>query len=96
MIKSTISSKFSNYDDFSEFHLNTESQLKFINWLKEQEIEFVDEEILQDWDFIENRILSDVASALWGKEYIYHKSLEIDIQFQEAMKHFEEANNLLN
>jgi carboxyl-terminal processing protease len=96
LIKSTISSKFSNYDDFSEFHLNTESQLKFINWLKEQEIEFVDEEILQDWDFIENRILSDVASALWGKEYIYHKSLEIDIQFQEAMKHFEEANNLLN
>ena len=53
------------------------------------------EELEEHWDYIQNRILSNVASSIWGKEFLFKKLLEADEQAQEALKHFEEARELL-
>ena len=44
---------------------------------------------------IENRILANVASSIWGKEYLYKKLLDVDKQAQEALQHFDEAKALI-
>ena len=47
------------------------------------------------FDKIQNRILSNVASSIWGKEFLYKKLLDADEQVQEALKHFDEAGELI-
>ena len=59
--------------------------------LKRNEID----ELEEHWDYIQNRILSNVASRIWGKEFLYKKLLEEDDQAQEALKHFDKAGELI-
>ena len=68
---------------------------KFFLWLKNQEIDFEAEELEENWAYIENRILANVASSIWGKEYLYKKLLDTDKQAQEALIHFDEAKALI-
>ena len=68
---------------------------KFFLWLKNQEIDFEAEELEENWAYIENRILANVASSIWGKEYLYKKLLDTDKQAQEALLHFDEAKELI-
>ena len=63
--------------------------------MEKQEIEFVEYELEESWDYIQNRILSNVASSIWGKEFLYKKLLEADKQAQEALKHFDKAWELI-
>ena len=58
-------------------------------------MEFETDELEEHWDYIQNRILSNVASSIWGKEFLFKKLLEVDEQAQEALKHFDEARELL-
>ena len=67
----------------------------FIHWLENQEIEFEAEELEENWAYIQNRILANVASSIWGKEYLYKKLLDTDKQAQEALLHFHEARELI-
>ena len=64
-------------------------------WLGKQEIEFSEDEIKEDWEYIENRLLAEVASRIWGKEYLIKHNLAHDTQAQEALKHFNEARELI-
>ena len=68
---------------------------KFFLWLKNQEIDFEAEELEENWAYIENRILANVASSIWGKEFLYKKLLDTDKQAQKALLHFEEAKELI-
>ena len=62
--------------------------------MKNQDIDFLEEELDSDWDYLENRILADIASSIWGKEYMFKQLLIQDNQAQEAMQHFDEAREL--
>ena len=46
-------------------------------------------------DIIENRLLAEIAGALWGKEFSYHKRLQIDKQILTALDNIDEARNIL-
>ena len=68
----------------------------FLGWLETQRVEFETEEVEEHWDYIQNRILSNVASSIWGKKFLYKKLLEADNQAQDALKHFDEARKLIS
>ena len=95
-LKNQIQDQYTNFEDFSEsYNLNGKRKDDFFGWLENQEIEFVEYELEEYWDYIQNRILSNVASSIWGKEFLYKKLLEVDDQAQEALKHFDEAGKLI-
>ena len=95
-MKNKIHDKYTNFEDFSDsYNLNGKRKNDFFGWLENQEIEFVEDELEEYWNYIQNRILSNVASSIWGKEFLYKKLLEADDQAQEALKHFDEAQELI-
>ena len=51
--------------------------------------------LLINWEYINNRIQSELASNLWGKDYLYFMRLNIDKQFQTALDNFDKAKSLL-
>ena len=62
------------------------SKEKFKNWLNEENIDYNPETLEQNWKYIENDILSEIGSSLWGKNMNYKiKSLK-DAQILEAIK----------
>ena len=63
---------------------------------EEQEIIFSEGEIEDDWYYLENRILAETASSIWGKEYLFKHKLIQDVQVQKALNHFTEARELIN
>ena len=77
------------------FFLNGKKKKDFFNWLETQKVDFETAEVEENWDYIQNRILSNVASNIWGKEFLYKKLLEADVQALEALKHFDEARELI-
>ena len=81
---------------FELIYLNEKKKRDFFSWLKTQKIEFEPEEVEEHWDYIQNRILSNVASSIWGKEFLFKKLLEVDNQVQEALKHMDEARKLID
>ena len=96
-LKEEIKKKYINYKDFTQhYNLDGARKEKFILWLQDQGIVFDTEELEENWDYIHNRILSEVASSIWGKEFLFMKMLEEDKQAQEALKHFEEARKLIS
>ena len=96
-LKIEVEKQFQTYEIFSKsFNLSGKKQKKFFNWLEKQELEFKDSELKENWIYIENRILSDIASSIWGKEYLYKKLLDTDKQVQDAILHFDEAHKLID
>ena len=95
-LKNQIQDQYTNFEDFNEsYNLNGKRKDDFFGWLENQEIDFVEHELEENWDYIQNRILSNLASSIWGKEFLYKKLLEVDDQAQEALKHFDEARKLI-
>ena len=95
-LKNEILEEYDDFNDFTKsYHLNGKWKKDFFSWLETQRVEFVAEELDEHWNYIQNRILSNVASSIWGKEFFYKKLLEVDNQAQEALKHFDEAKELI-
>ena len=95
-LKNEIQNKYDNFKDFTKsYNLNGRRKDDFFSWLETHEVEFEAEELEENWDYIQNRILSEAASSIWGKEYLFKKLLEEDKQAQEALQHFEEARELI-
>ena len=95
-LKNEIVAQYDNFNDFTQFyHINGKGKKDFFSWLETQKVEFETDELEKHWDYIQNRILSNVASSIWGKEFLFKKLLEVDEQAQEALKHFDEARKLL-
>ena len=95
-LKNEIAAQYDNFNDFTQFyHINGKGKKDFFSWLEAQKVEFETDELEKHWDYIQNRILSNVASSIWGKEFLFKKLLEVDEQAQEALKHFDEARKLL-
>ena len=97
LLKNEIQNKYDNFKDFTKsYNLNGRRKDDFFSWLETHEVEFEAEELEENWDYIQNRILSEAASSIWGKEYLFMKMLEADKQVQDALKHFEEARELIS
>ena len=95
-LKNEIEDEYKTFEDFTtSYKLKNKRQDKFFLWLKNQEIDFEVEELEENWVYIENRILANVASSIWGKEYLYKKLLDTDKQAQEALLHFDDAKELI-
>jgi len=84
-LKNEILEQYDDFNDFTKsYHLNGKRKKDFFSWLETQRVEFVAEELDEHWNYIQNRILSNIASSIWGKEFFYKKLLEDDDQAQEA------------
>ena len=94
-LKNNVQKKYGNYLKFqSNYKIEGKEKKSFIQWLSEQGIEFSKEEIDEDWKYLENRILSELASSLYGKEFLFKQLLMQDTQAQAALEHFKEAREL--
>ena len=74
----------------------------FFTWLEQQLLENEDlileynpDSLLVDWDLINNRIQSELAASLWGKDYRYYIRLHMDKQFQTALENFGTAKSFI-
>jgi hypothetical protein len=64
----------------------------FLNHLETDSI-FVSQDSLKlNSGFINNRIKSEIADAIWGKDESANIRLKLDNQIIEALKYFNEAN----
>ena len=94
-MKKNIIKTYKSYSHFkTNYKIKGKKKNDFIKWLKKQDIDFLEEELDLDWDYLENRILADIASSIWGKEYMFKQLLIQDNQAQEAMQYFDEAKEL--
>ena len=85
----------SNYKQktFSKFLNNidnqkTEELSKFVDWLTtlDSPLKVQREVIAEDWDYMYNRILSEIAKIHWGKDFSYYILLLNDKQFQKSIE----------
>ena len=77
-------------------------ELDFFQWLDReiqtddvQKLDYSEDSLLLNWDLINNRIQSEIAANLWGKDYRYYIRLHIDKQFQAALDNFELARSFV-
>jgi carboxyl-terminal processing protease len=96
-ITNEIQNKYNNFETFSkEYKIEEKNKKKFFNYLDKKEIEFEKEEVEKYWYEIENRILANIASRIWGKEFQYKQILKKDNLALDALEHFQEARDLLD
>ena len=70
----------------------------FINWVssEDEKLTLDIEEINQDWLYIENRIIAEIANSLWDKNSYYHILLNQDNQFLTAIENLDKAKLLID
>ena len=61
---------------------------KFVDWLTtlDNPLKIEREVIAEDWDYLYNRILSEIAKIYWGKDFSYYILLLNDKQFQKSIE----------
>ena len=72
-------------------------EAKFISALSisNDSILFNPDSLMKDKDFIYNRIKSEIAGTIWGKDEATSIRLDHDNQISEALKYFNEADAFL-
>jgi carboxyl-terminal processing protease len=96
-LKSDVTDSYRDFNKFQiDFSLGKNKRKIFFKWLKEKELEFDKDELLENWATIENRIKAQLASAIWGKSSMYIILLENDKIAQEALNHFGDAKKLIS
>ena len=95
-IKDQINGIYNNYDDFYDaFFINEKNKNNLINVLNDKKIDVSLQDLDLDWRYIENRIKAEVASSIWGKQYLYKTNLKMDEQVLKSYDFFEDAYKLL-
>ena len=95
-IKNNLNQEFKSVDQFIEdYSLSIGDKEKLIIILKDLDEDFIDEDIDKDWEFVSNRIKSQIANAIWGKSAMYKVNLYSDQIAIEAMKQFDTARVLV-
>ena len=84
------------FNSFSEFKNNwsvTPDILdSFFIHLAKDSINFIQDSLLKDSAYIQNRLKSELAGAIWGKNESTNIRLQFDNQVVGALKHFNEAD----
>ena len=83
------------YDDFYDIFINEKNKNNLIKELNDKKIDVSLEDLDLDWQYIENRIKAEVASSIWGKQYLYKTNLKMDEQVLKSYDFFEDAYKLL-
>ena len=68
---------------------------QFLDYLDSDSISFNPDSLLKDQSFIYNRIKSEMAGSIWGKDEAASIRLSLDNQVSEALKYFNEADAFL-
>ena len=93
-----------SYKSFSKFNKSVKkdrgliiNQKDFIYWVNIQDstLNVKNNDLNENWLYLENRILADVANALWGKNYYYNILLNEDKQFLISLDHINQAIELV-
>ena len=63
-------------------------------FIKSLLVDFPDE-LEAHWPILENRILANIASSIWGKEYLFQQLLKTDDQANKALDSFDRAKKLI-
>ncbi len=95
-IRNKIEGDFASIDKFiQDYHLSIDDKdaLKII--LQELDESFKEEDLENDWDYLENRIKAQIANALWGKSEMYKVHLHMDQVAIEGLKQFQSAKLLV-
>ena len=66
-----------------------------MDYLENDSISFNSDSLLVDQSFIHNRIKSEIAGTIWGKDESASIRLFLDNQVSEALKYFNEADAFL-
>jgi carboxyl-terminal processing protease len=67
----------------------------FLVHLEKDSIDVIQDSLRTNSNFIDNRIKSEIAGSVWGKDEAANIRLQLDNQVIESMKHFNEANAFL-
>ena len=84
---------FKNYKQ--NWQVNQSVYSQFLDYLDSDSISFNPDSLLKDKPFIYNRIKSEIAGTIWGKDESTSIRLSLDNQVSEALKYFNEANAFL-
>ena len=70
----------------------------FVNWLSSSDgkLDISIDTINENWPYLKNRILSEIASHYWGKDAFYNILVLEDSQFQVAHDNLYEAKQLID
>jgi len=90
---STHPNEFSSFSDFRDTWRVSDTLFnKFFTHLEKDSIDIIQDSLQMNAGFIHNRIKSELAGALWGKNEGANIRLLLDNQVIEALKHFNEAD----
>ena len=64
-------------------------------FVEKDSIDVVHDSLRINSDFIDNRIKSEIAGTIWGKDEAANIRLQMDNQIIETLKHFNEADAFL-
>ncbi len=67
----------------------------FLVHLEKDSIDVIHDSLRINSDFIDNRIKSEIAGTIWGKDESANIRLQMDNQIIETLKHFNEADAFL-
>ena len=85
--------KFDSFDEFKRGWDVPDSLFNsFLDHLESDSIDVVRDSLSKDIDYISNRIKSELAGSIWGKNESTNLRLLMDNQVSEALKHFNEAD----
>tara|TARA_Y100001968_G_scaffold220700_1_gene203612 strand:- start:1771 stop:3342 length:1572 start_codon:yes stop_codon:yes gene_type:complete len=92
----TVNQLYLNYNDFYEkYQISKKEKITFIDVLKQKNINYDNEELNNDWNYIENRIKAEIASSIWGKQFLFKTNVKTDDQVQAVFNYFKEASKLI-
>jgi len=87
---------FKNFISFkNDWQVNQSVYSQFLDYLESDSISFNSDSLQLDESFIHNRIKSEIAGTIWGKDESASIRLALDNQVSEAIKYFNEANAFL-
>ena len=96
ILNSKLSNVFINFADFyNKYSLNQKEKDDFITFLKEKDIIINNDDLKKDWNYIENRLKGEIASSIWGKQFLFKTYIYKDEQVQAVFDYFDEAIELI-
>ena len=96
MPRGQLNAYFDDFNLFREYWQISESIFTdFLTYLDKDSISYNFDSLLVDRSFLNNRLKSEIAGSIWGKDEAVGIRLVIDNQIVEALNYFNEADALL-
>ncbi|MCH8023893.1 MAG: S41 family peptidase [Candidatus Marinimicrobia bacterium] len=90
-----IKGKYPDLDTFiREYRPGAEERERLAVWLRAKGLELDDAALEEDWDYLANRVASEIAGQNWNRQALYLLRLQVDNQVQQALELFDQAGLL--